>query len=249
MIRTIIIDDEPKSRDTLSALLTGYCKGVVVEATAANVTEAVSYVRQVKPELIFLDISMPDGNGFDLLNQIQGFHLEVVFTTGYSEYALPAIKASAVDYLLKPLDIYELQQAVIKAEARIHQRLNFYNVKAMHMAPPKQPKVKPDTIAVPVHDGLQFVAVNNILRVAASGSYTLIYCSGNICITSTRSLREYEDMLPACQFFRVHNSHIVNLSYIMYYHRGDGGYVTMCDGSVVFISKRKKKDFLDLFQA
>lgn len=100
-----------------------------------------------------------------------------------------------------------------------------------------------------MNDGLRFVYVNNIIQVAASGSYSHIHCSGNVCITSTRSMKDYEDLLPAGQFFRVHNSHIVNISHIKHYHRGDGGYITMCDSSVIYISKRRKKEFLNLFQA
>ncbi len=248
MIRSLIIDDEPRSRETLSSLLNRYCKDVSVEAKAGNVSEGVSMIRKIKPELIFLDISMPDGNGFDLLQQVPGMDAEIIFTTAYNEYCLQAIKASAVDYLLKPLNIAELQTAVERAEERIMKKnglSHFYQL----FSNLDQQQNHTGKIAVPVNDGLHFISIGNIIRMEASGSYTQIFCTDNTSVLSSKSLKEYEDILPTQTFFRVHHSHIINLSFIRQYHRGDGGYVTMTDGSAVDIAKRKRKDFLDIFQA
>ncbi len=240
MIKTVIIDDEGKSREALATMLSRYCSGVEVAAKAAGVAEGLAAIREHAPQLVFLDISMPDGTGFDLLSQLDNIAFEVVFITAHNEYALQAIKASAIDYLLKPLNIQELQEAVQKAALRITEKQQLLQTAQVKKA------ALTGRIAVPVNDGLQFISLQQIVRLAAKGSYTEIY-TGDNHILSSRPLKDYEDMLPCDCFFRAHHSHIINLAYIRQYHRGEGGYVTMQDGSVIDISKRKKKDFLSLF--
>ncbi|MBS1780814.1 MAG: response regulator transcription factor [Bacteroidetes bacterium] len=248
MIRSVIIDDELKSRNTLCTLLSRYCNNVIIKADADNVEQGITLVQQLKPELVFLDINMPGGDGFMLFENVKNISFEVIFVTAYSEYSLNAIKVSAIDYLLKPINISELQLAVQKAEERILEKRGFYNVQTI-VNELTQKTVTTDTIAVPVNDGLRFIALNNIIRMKAEGSYTQIFCLDKTSILSSKPIKDYEELLPSIQFFRVHHSHVINLSLIKHYHRGDGGYVTMVDGSVVDISKRRKKDFLGLFEA
>jgi two-component system, LytTR family, response regulator len=244
MIKAIIVDDERKSREILSTMLSRYCTGIEVVAAAGNVEEGIAAITAEKPQILFLDISMPDGNGFDLLNKIGETDFEIIFITAYNEYALQAIKARAIDYLLKPLNIKELQLAVQKAAERIEEKQ--YLIEALQKQQEKK-NIATGRLAVPVNDGLQFVSLEQIVRLTAKGSYTEIFSEDNSHVLSSRPLKEYEDMLPANVFFRAHHSHIINLAYIRQYHRGEGGYVTMHDGSVIDISKRKKKDFLNLF--
>lgn len=243
MIKTLIVDDEGKSRNTLATMLSRYCSGITVAAAAANMHDGLEAIAAEAPELVFLDVSMPGGSGFDLLEQLSFIPFEIIFTTAYNEYALQAIKASAVDYLLKPLNIQELQQAVQKATVRITEKRQLQQ--AQRLLRQDERKIT-DRIAIPVGNGLQFVPLQQIVRLSAKGSYTEIYMAGTH-ILSSKPLKDYEDILPPGSFFRAHHSHIINLAYISHYHRGDGGYVTMQDGSVIDISRRKKKEFLGLF--
>lgn len=179
-------------------------------------------------------------------SRISRANFERIFVTAYSEYALRALKAEAVDYLIKPINIAELQKAVLRAEDRINKKKGRADV--WHLLQHFDKRTYGiDKIAIPVGDGLDFVQIQQIIRLAAKGSYTQLFCTGCPPILSSRPLKEYECLLPAHQFFRAHHSHIINLSFIRHYHRGEGGYVTMSDGSVIDISKRKKKQFLELF--
>lgn len=247
MIRAAIIDDEAKSRSILSNLLHRLCPDVNIVIESDNITRGADDLNDNDVDLVFLDIEMPDGTGFDLLNRLTQKNFDVIFITAHNEYAIQAIKNNALDYLLKPVNILELKQAIKKAQNRLHERLNMKNVKALAIEPISHNSI--GKIAIPIGDGLEFVNIDSIVRLLAKGSYTQIYCENNISYMSSRSLKDYEDMLPQKTFFRTHNSHIINLGHIKHYHRGNGGYVTMADGSVIDISKRRKKEFLDIFVA
>lgn len=242
MITSVIVEDEARSRETLTTLLGRYCPAVSVGGIAGNIRQAASLIDDIRPQLVFLDIALPDGNGFDLLRQVSYTGFEVVFTTAYNEYAIRAIKAHAVDYLLKPLNILELQDAVAHAEQCIRQKSGT-GIESL-LSRLEDPKKK---LAIPVADGLQFLPVSQIIRLFARGSYTELFTASG-SVLSSRPLKEYEQKLPPSDFFRAHHSHIINLSCIRHYHRGDGGYVTMTDGSVIDISKRRRAAFLELFR-
>lgn len=244
MITSVIVEDEAKSRETLSTLLGRYCPGVAVAGSAACIREAVSLIDTVRPPLVFLDIALPDGSGFDLLSQVTHTGFELIFITASNEYAIRAIKAHAIDYLLKPLNILELQGAVEHAEQRIREKAG-PNIESL-LSRLEDPRLK-KKLAIPVADGLKFIPVPQIIRLFARGSYTEIFTTSG-SVLSSHLLKEYEHKLPSSDFFRVHHSHIINLSCIKHYHRGDGGYLTMTDGSVIDISKRRKAAFLELFQ-
>ena len=246
MIRAIIVDDEPKNRKILRSLLTDYCPQVVVEHEAGSAEEAVPLVQASNPDILFLDIEMPYGNGFDLLDKLMPVNFEIIFITAFDEYTMKAFKYSALDYLLKPVNIQELQQAVEKASKKIHlkninQQLTnlLQNIRHTQTTVPK--------LALPTQDGFMFITLQDIIRIEASGNYTSIHSVDGQKHVSSRTIKQYDEMLPARQFFRIHNSHIVNLNFIKKYHKGRGGYVEMSDGALLEVATRRKDDFLALF--
>lgn len=243
MIRAAIVDDEKKSRSTLKTLLTRYCDGINVIAEAETVSDGQKMLDTSNPELLFLDIAMPDGKGFELLRSNHS-DMEVIFITAHDEYAIQAIKNNATDYLLKPLNIAELQKAVLKATKRIYEKKAIQALSVRHY---DQPVGWQQHLVIPIADGLKFINLHHIIHLTAKGSYTQISCKDKITLLSSKPLKEYEQMLPAAQFFRIHHSNIINLAYIKQYYRGNGGHVVMEDGSSIDISKRRKKDFLNLF--
>ncbi|HTN16695.1 MAG TPA: LytTR family DNA-binding domain-containing protein [Chitinophagaceae bacterium] len=244
MLKCVIVDDERKSCKTLSTLIERYTEGITVCAEAASVAEGVRVINEVKPQLVFLDISMPDGTGFDLLDGIEDKKFELIFTTAYSEYAVRAIKMQAADYLLKPIDIAELQQAVANVKKSYAKTVSgSEHPQLVHSG------LYQDKIAIPVNGGLEFLQHTDIIHLTAKGSYTSIFCKQNRTILSSHSLKEHEEILPPGCFFRTHHSHIINLLHIKHFHRGDGGYIIMTDNTEIALSRRKRKDFLALFLA
>jgi two-component system, LytTR family, response regulator len=242
MIKSIIIDDELKSRESLKILLADFCENVEVMATCQNVAEGISAIAQFKPDVVFLDIQMQRETGFDLLDKIKPITFEVVFTTAHSEYAIKAFKFSAIDYLLKPIDIEELKKALSKIEKKLNGSISDRLEQLIH-------NLKPSTnqnfkLALPTTDGLIFVKIEDILYCEADSNYTLIYTADGKKHVISRTLKEYEDLLSEHNFFRIHNSHLINLGAIKKYVRGEGGYVVMSNDVSLDVSKRKKEAFL-----
>ncbi|MES1160275.1 MAG: LytTR family DNA-binding domain-containing protein [Bacteroidota bacterium] len=243
MIRTVLIDDEIDSIRILQRLLEAYCPEVVVVGKADGVETGIHTIQTAKPDLVFLDIEMTQGNAFDLLNQLQPVNFQIIFVTAFDNYAIRAFKYSAVDYLLKPVDIDDLCAAVERVSQKIQgksfidqMQVLLYNVETFHLSQQK--------MAVPTLTGLIFVAIRDIMRFEAKGSYTTIYLINGEQIMATRNIKEYEDLLPAVIFCRVHNSHIINLHKIQKYHKGRGGYVIMEDGSSIEVASRRREEFL-----
>lgn len=245
MLKALLVDDEQKSRLGLQKLLSSYCPNVNVVAQASSVDEALQVLQQ-DPEiqLVFLDIEMPGKSGFELLESYETPQFRVIFTTAYDQYALKAIRMSALDYLLKPIHIKELIMAVNKAEQHF-QSENYaksYHQLVNHLRNPNQPNPK---IAIPTNDGLVFLTVDQIIRCQADGNYTHIVSTQKKDILASRKLREFEGMLESYNFYRVHNSHLINLAYLAEYKKADGGVAVMSDGSEIAISRRKKDGFLN----
>ena len=243
MIRSIIVDDEPKSRESLKILLTDFCGNVEVLATCQNVAEGIEAIGQFKPDVVFLDIQMQRETGFDLLSKIKPVNFEVVFTTAHSEFAIKAFKFSAIDYLLKPVDIEELKKALEKVEKKINGSISDRLEQLIQNLRPAG-NVQNFKLALPTSDGLVFVKVDDILYCEASSNYTNIYTSDGKKHVISRTLKEYEDLLADHNFFRIHNSHLINLGSIKKYVRGEGGYVIMNNDVTLDVSKRKKEAFL-----
>ncbi|MBW7914658.1 MAG: response regulator transcription factor [Taibaiella sp.] len=246
MIRVAVIDDEVKSRTNLIQLLQRFCPDVTIVLEAGSITEGLPALVAVRPDLLILDIEMPGGTGFDLLDHFHQHFFEIIFVTAHSEHALQAIKAGALDYLLKPISIEELQSAIEKARKRISEKNTETNIRQLIEILDTK-KNHYHKIAVPSYKGQTFIAPADIVSMEAEGRYTRIRLLNAAPIVSSSNLKEYEDMLSPEQFMRVHHAYIINMEHVHYYNKEDGGTIIMTDGSEIILSKRKKKDFLDRF--
>ena len=244
MIKAIIIDDERHCINRLENILKEHCS-YEVELTGSfeTVHEGLEAIKKLKPQLIFLDVEIQDKTGFDLLKQIPEIDFEVIFTTAYDKYAVQAFKFSAIDYLLKPVDAEDLQQALDKLKVKfsrdeMSQKLDalFHNLKNIKGSSKK--------ICVPVLTGLIFVNVEDIVRCESNVNYTTLLTKDKQKILVAKTLKEFEELLGDYNFFRVHNSHLINLDYIKSYNKGKGGTVSMTDGSEIEVSTRRKEEFL-----
>ncbi|MBL4715008.1 response regulator transcription factor [Bacteroidales bacterium AH-315-I05] len=247
MISTIIIDDEQKSRETIADILDLYCKDVSVVAQAEDVKSGLNAIAQYKPDVILLDVKMPDGTGFDLLQQLDTIDFKVIFITGYEEYAIKALKFSALDYILKPVDPDELTTALNKAEHSLERenislKLNAFVTNIGNIV--KEVK----KIVLKTADNIYVINVQDIIRCKSDRNYTQFYFNDGKKLLVSRTLKEYDDLLNGYSFFRVHQSHLINLNYIDHYAKGDGGFVFMKDGSSVAVSFRKKEQLLKLLE-
>jgi two-component system LytT family response regulator len=243
MIRAVIIDDEPNNLVILEGMIQEFCPSVLVAGKADNARRAEALIREAKPDLVFLDIEMPYGNGFDVLDRLRPVSFEVVFVTAFNEYTLKAFRYSALDYLLKPIDINELQQSVARAEQNI-QLKNFDRRLEGFMRNMKKTSPEMHKIGLPDKNGIVFVAVSDIMHCEANRGYTHIYIKNKSKIISSKNISEYEALLPDSKFYRVHHSHLVNLTYVSGYQRGRGGYLEMEDGAVIEVAVRRKDELM-----
>lgn len=241
MIKTFIVDDEPHCCQTLDLMLKRYCPQVEVTGIYHSAEQALPAIKTTPLQIVFLDIEMPQMNGFELLEELTEINFELIFTTSYDQYAIKAIRFSALDYLLKPIDKEELQKAVQKAVQRLAyplpQQIDIL-LKKLH-----QPAAA-TKIALPTMEGLQMVAVDSIISCESNGNYTIFFLKNNRKITASRILKEIEEMLEGHSFVRVHNSYIVNINEIEKYIKGEGGYLIMSDGSSVDVSRSRKEALL-----
>ena len=242
MLTSIIIDDELNGRIALKQKLNDYCPGVEVVAEAENGQQGIEMINNFNPNLVFLDIEMPGMDGFEMLINIPYKNFHLVFTTAYDHYAIKAIKYAAFDYLLKPIDIDELKMTIGRL---LHQPLSSVNIKKLETLE-QNLLTKPflNKIAIPTHEGLLFFDISNIVHLEAQSNYTMIYFDDQSKLLASRTLKEFEEILPPDTFFRPHNSHIINLHFIKRYIRGDGGQVELKNGTYILISRRKKEEFL-----
>ena len=246
MITSLLVDDDLKNIRVLRGLLNEFCPQVEIIAEANGIEEAIAHVHKLKPALVFLDIEMPYGNGFEMLDQLMPIDFEVIFITAYDNYAIKAFKYCALDYLLKPVNIQELQQAVKKAEERVLTKDTNLKLE-MFLKKIKPGQTEIQRIAVPGMEGLTFVDVKNIIRCESDGNYTHIYLQPKQKITSSRNIKEFEELLPENIFCRIHHSHLVNLNYIKKYFKGRGGHVIMEDDTTIEVASRRKENFLSRF--
>lgn len=244
MMKALIVDDEKKSRESLRMLVTEFCDDVEVVWTAGSIAKTLEGIDKFNPDVVFLDIRLRQETGFDLFKNLDEINFEVVFTTAYSEYAIKAIKFSAVDYLLKPIDIDELQFAVKKVRERIKaQEVPREKIEALlqNLKPTESSNFK---IALPTAKGLMFVKLDEIIYCTGQSNYTEFYIKNRAKVVVSKTLKEYEDMLSDYNFFRIHKSYLINLNEINEYIRGEGGYVIMNDNASLDVSKRRKELFL-----
>jgi two-component system LytT family response regulator len=243
MPKAIIVEDELHSRQFLKNLVTEYCPELNLVALASDVEEGVAAIKEHKPDIVFLDIEMQTGTGFDLLLQFPAPEFDVIFTTAYDHYAIKAIKFSAIDYLLKPIEIEELQQAVKKITDK---KATSSGQEALQMLLKnlQAPQKEDPSITLPTSEGLEFIPLQQIIRIEASGPYSYFFLKNNKKIMVSRNLKEYEMMLSDHGFFRAHNSHIINIREVKRMVKTDGGYAVMSDDSKISISPKKKEDFM-----
>ena len=243
-LRAILVDDELSSLQNLQSKLVEFCPDVEVVAAAQKPEDAILFIRQHKPDVIFLDIEMPRMNGFRMLDELGELDFEIIFTTAYNHYAVDAIRISAFDYLMKPVAIKELQNALERlAKYRQTHTRDKLDVLRQSLSPNKSQEEK---IAIPTNEGLEFIPIKNILHIESSSNYSRIFLTDGKNILVTKLLKDFEDILEPYNFFRVHNSHLINLAYIKKYIRGEGGQVEMQNGDVIDVARRKKEEFIRL---
>lgn len=245
-IKAIIVDDEQHCIDALRTMLQKKCPEVTVLGGVNSVKDARDMIAELQPDVVFLDVEMPHQNGFELLKLFDKITFDVIFTTAYEQYALKAIKFNALDYLLKPFSVKELQDAISKCVSRRNGQAGeqttspievfLQNMKTLHQTHKK--------IALPTINGLVFMPVQNIVRCESTGNYTRIFFTDKKNLMVSRPLKEFEELLTDVDFFRVHNSHLINLQQMQSYIQGEGGFALMSDGTQVEVSRRRKADFL-----
>lgn len=244
MIKVLTVDDEPKNLRILKELLKTYCPQVNHVGEADNIDEAINLIHQLQPELVLLDIEMPRGNAFDLLDRIMPVDFEIIFVTAFDAYTLKAFKYSALDYLLKPVNIDELKTAIGKAQSRIDQK-NFNLQLSNLLKNLKTSETQSQKIAVQLGTGgFEFISIDEIVYCEANGPYTFIFTADGKKMTSSKSIKEFEEMLPDSLFFRSHHAFLINLNKIKKYHKGRGGEVEMDNGAKLEVATRRKDDFL-----
>lgn len=245
MINAIIVDDEEFARSSLYFLLQENCKNVHVAGIAKSVNEARNLLTQHAVDLIFLDIAMPGENGFGLIPQAQQANATVIFTTAYDQYALKAIKANAVDYLLKPIDIDELKEAVTKASRHIRLNDNERNERLNNLANDLSSRQAIQKITVPNGQGYRIINIDDITHIEADSNYSVFNLVNEDKIIVSKVLKDYEEILPEDRFVRIHKSSIVNLSHIKEYNSKNGLQVFLDNGTTIPVSRRRASDFFE----
>ncbi|MBS1596103.1 MAG: response regulator transcription factor [Bacteroidetes bacterium] len=245
-MRAIIVDDELLVAQNLNLLLKRYCPEVQVLQMAHSAGDAEKLIKELQPDLIFLDVEMPGGNGFDLLKRFTQIRFGIIFVTAFDHYAIQAIKFSAIDYLLKPIDINELKGAVAKAQEQLKNRSinQSLNILLHNMA---QPATKLQKLSLPTQDGMTFIAINDIIYCESDGNYTIFYLDDGQKLLITRQIGVYEELLPEPLFCRIHRQYIINVNKVARYVKGRGGHVVMTDGQEIDVAVRKKEDFLNAY--
>ncbi len=238
-MRVVIIDDEAGARNNLRTLIESRFPEIEVLGEADGVSTGQKLIETSRPDLAFLDVQMQDGTGFDLLAGLTRDDLQVVFVSAHDHFAITAIKFSAIDYLLKPVEEEELRVTLEKI--RQYREGNDIKMKLELLLGNLR---RVDKIALPSFQGIEFVRLDDIIRCESDNNYTMFYLTGGTKILVSKTLREYEDMLEARGFFRTHKSHLINLKYLKKYIKGEGGSVILDDGSEVLVSRRRKEDFL-----
>lgn len=244
MIKTLIVEDEQKSRDVLVKIIEKNCPELSIIGMASSVSEGVDMIKSLKPDLVFLDITMPDGSGFDLLEQVQGQKFELIFATASNEHAIKAFKYSACDYLLKPIDIDELKNAVSRVEKRKSDAPDMQNLNFL-IQQLKRSDDNYQKITLPTGNAYEIINLKDIIRCEADGSYTYFFLSDKRKLMVSASLKHYEELLPEQDFIRVHHHNLINMNHVVRFLKEDGGYAVMTDGSKIEISRRKKDQFMD----
>ncbi|MFI5193746.1 MAG: LytR/AlgR family response regulator transcription factor [Chitinophagales bacterium] len=244
MLKAILVDDELNSLQNLQLKIQEYCPSLRIVAQTQRPEDAIGLIRQHKPDVIFLDIEMPRMSGFKMLEQMDDIDFEIIFITAYNHYAINAIRISAFDYLVKPVAIEDLQQTIARLEQfTVKKYRERADILKRNLA---NPKTQEDQMAIPTHEGLEFIQIKQIIRIESSSNYSKLILQNGKTLLVTRQLKDFEELLEDYRFYRIHHSHLINLNYIAKYIRGEGGQITMRNGDVIDVSRRKKEVFLKL---
>lgn len=253
MTRAIIVDDEKRARTFLRGHINTYCEDVQILAEAENVASAVEAIRQHNPELVFLDIKMPDGTGFDVIEKLRNldggdnFKFKIIFTTAYDQYAIKAIKYSALDYLLKPIDPEELVAAlkrnkILLPSKNVNDNIDVLIENIKHLSESNK------KIVLNTSNKAYVFPINEIIRCESSGSYTIFHVKSAEPLLISKSLGEAEELLQGNKFERIHKSHLINLNYMRAFIKADGGFVEMQNGDKIPVSNRKREYLMQLLK-
>ncbi|MEM1323118.1 MAG: LytTR family DNA-binding domain-containing protein [Bacteroidota bacterium] len=244
MINAVIVEDELKGINNLKNLLSKYCEEVSVIGEAKSVEEGVQLLREgtVRPDVAFLDINLPDGLVFQLLNQLPNINFDIIFVTAYEKFAVKACQYSSIGFIIKPIDPDELQEAVARIRSdkgnKINQRLEVFS---QHYNNPNAF----EKMSISALDGIYFINIKDIIRCEAEDNYTHIHLKSGEKITASKTIKAYEELLSGVNFYRVHKSHLINLNYMRKFVKGDGGYLVMDDGIKIEVSRRRRPAFME----
>jgi two-component system LytT family response regulator len=241
-MKAVIIEDEDKCREVIRQLLIGYCPDVEVVAEADSVSTGVEMLRSNDPDIVFLDVEINGGTGFDVLNQVRELDAAIVFTTAYDQFALKAFKFSAIDYLLKPIDIDELRAAVSRVSSRGGRAVSQYQIQNL-LSNIRNPQEEP-VLLVSTLDAVEFIPIRDIIRCEAQGAYTHLMLRDSKPVMVSKVIKEYEFMLRDHGFYRVHQSHLINLTEVRKYVKSDN-YLLMRDGAQIQLARSRKEDFFN----
>ena len=243
-IKAILIDDELNSLQNLQQKLKDFCPDVNIIAASQKPEEGILLIKQHQPDVVFLDIEMPRMSGFRMLEQLGEYDFDIIFTTAYNHYSIEAIRISAFDYLVKPIGIEDLQHAVERlSKSRNKHTKDKIDILKKSLG---DNKTQEDKIAISTTEGIEFISIKNIIHFESKSNYSKIYLLENKSILVTKILKDFEEMLLPYNFYRIHNSHLINLNYIKKYVRSQGGHVILQDGTEIDISRRKKEEFLKM---
>lgn len=243
MLNAILIDDEANAREKLGFMLEKYCAASVkLLGQARNVEEGLAAIAAHRPQLVFLDVEMPGESGFDLLRRVGKPEFEVVFTTAHDHYAIKAIKFAAVDYLLKPIDVNQLREAIARVVEKRAGASQDGRIEQLVESTRQGAQVS--SISVPAQDGFVRVKLTDIIWCEAERYFTIFHLAGGKELVATRSLGDFEELLDGSGFVRIHHGHLVGLEHIARYIKGEGGQVVMSDGRTLDVSRRKKEELM-----
>jgi len=245
MIRGIIVEDEKHSRETLRGMLDRYCKNVIIIAEAENYRGGLDAIKANSPDVVFLDIQMPDGSGFRMLEELGEINFDIIFTTAFDQFAIKAIRYSALDYLLKPIDPEELVRAVKKVEQKISNQQVNQNIQVL-LDNIKSKEAEPHKIALSTSEKIHVIETDQIIRCESDNYYTNFFLTDGKKILVSKTLKENEELLSGHNFIRPHKSHLVNVKYIKGFLKIDGGYIEMTDGSRIPVSRRKREQIIEV---
>ncbi|MFM7637483.1 MAG: LytR/AlgR family response regulator transcription factor [Crocinitomicaceae bacterium] len=245
MKKILIIDDEKPTRELIKRIIDSFGFDVEIFIDGENAKSGVESIHRIQPDLVFLDIQMPDGNGFDVLKSVEQINFEVIFITAFQEYAIQAIKFSALDYILKPIDAEELRQSLSNALNKLNEKSDENVFQALHHNIQPQNKRK---LVLKTQESNYVVDIDDIIRCESDKNYTFFYLKTGKKILVSRTLKDYDILLSPFQFFRVQQSHLVNLNYVDRYDKQDGGSVIMKDGASIPLSPVKKDQFFKMLE-